>query len=108
MERVVLLTDREHEILHRRFPSSLLPPRYDSDLSSGRPVKEFVALARLLRERGFELFPVSRPPYPDGQDPLKVIRIGKSDIERDLRLMRQYGSRNVSEWNPRNLETLEH
>jgi hypothetical protein len=108
MDRVLLLADGDYEILSRPFPWRLLPPHYDRELWSGRPVKEFVALAKLLRRGGFQLFPVSRPPHLDGREPLEVLKIGKCQLDRDSRLMRQYGSRNGSEWNLRNLEMVEY
>jgi len=108
VERILLLTDSDCEVLHRPFPLRLLPPRYDRELWSGRPVKEFVALAKLLRRGGFQIFPASRPPHLGGREPLEVLKIGKCHPDRDPRLMRQYGSRNLSEWNPRNLEMMEY
>ena len=108
MERICLMSDQEHALLHRPLLARLLPPRYDRDLGSGRPVKEFVALARRLRARGFALHPVSAPPHLDGKEPLDVVKIGKCNLDRDPRLMRRYGARNVSEWNERNLEAVDY
>lgn len=106
MRRICLLSDRDYEILTRPGWTQIFPPRYETDISSGHPVKEYVALGRLLGRRGFVLLPASSPPTLDEQETAEVIKIGKHDLRRDSEIMNTYGDRNRSEWNHRNLETV--
>jgi hypothetical protein len=107
MKRVLLVSDTDCRILNRSFLARLLPPRYDRGLGSDRPITEFVALAKVLGNYGFEVHPLSRPPYVAVNARLEILKFGTSSAEEDWALLRHYGPRNVSEWNRRNLDMIE-
>jgi hypothetical protein len=106
MRRILLVSDTDYRILTRSFLARLLPPRYRCALGSGRPLKEFVTLARVLKTYGFEHASSSNPPALASQEPIEIVKFGPANVDDDLDLIRRYGDRNRSEWNCRNLETI--
>ena len=106
MLKVVLLSDRDYTIVKKPAYLRWLPDKYDIDINSNKPVKEFVKLAIKLCKRGFVPFKTSQPPYLESEERLTVIKLGKSNVESDRLLMKRYGTRNQSQWNIRNLEMV--
>ncbi|MEW6746735.1 MAG: ATP-grasp domain-containing protein [Planctomycetota bacterium] len=106
MQHIVLLGDRDFGMLARKGFARFLPPRYERDLATGKPIREFVTLARRLIEAGFEAAPESRPPLVDSDCRVHVLKFGPCGVDSERARISRYGGRNTSEWNLRNLEMI--
>jgi len=105
VRRIQLLNDTDYRAATRPPFLRWMPQAYRTDPNSGRPVKEFVALGRLLAD-GFMLYRASNPPDPPGSGTFELLKLGPAAYEQERQLMERYAAENRSEWNPQNLESI--